>query len=415
MINKNEEKKAGLIPSFKSFKLSKSDRIEMTINLFIVAGTVSFIYLVLMFSYQQLLNFLTFNLGWTIKTNLKDNIIAYTLYNKSNQILIGLYLATLFITVTFRYIHERNRITLRYIRKYISAMAKGKYDLRIPNEGIGDYVTLAQDVNTLMDSINQAFKERDETEKTKDELMNNIGHDIRTPLTSILGYLRLIQDSSDLTQEELASYIKTVHSKAKSMQVLINDLFEYTSTQQTTAKVNKQAIAMQAFTEQVLADFNLQAKQAGIEMFCQVTPSDLVLEIDPEKMVRVFNNFITNTFKYGEGATYQKILVTEMTDQEYKKYTRYQKNRLDTIKTEKWVVIEFRNNGTLLNEEDLERVFERSYRADSSRTSQKPGSGLGLAIVRNMVALHQGVAYGIVEDQDLVFRVEIPILREDLH
>ncbi|NKZ29463.1 HAMP domain-containing histidine kinase [Facklamia miroungae] len=368
-----------------------------------------------MFGYQQLLNFLTLNLGWTIKTNLKDSIIAYTLYNKSNQILIGLYLVTLFVIVTFRYIHERNRIILRYIRKYISAMAKGRYDLRIPTEGIGDYATLSQDVNTLMDSINQAFKERDETEKTKDELMNNIGHDIRTPLTSILGYLRLIRDSSDITQEELESYLNTVYSKAKSMQELINDLFEYTSTQQTTAKVNKQPIAMQPFTEQVVADFNLQSKQAGVEMICQVSPSDLVLEIDPEKMVRVFNNFITNTFKYGENATYQKIIIKELTCQEYQAYTRYNQYRIESIKANNWVIIEFRNNGKLLKEEDLERVFERSYRADSSRTSQRPGSGLGLAIVRNMVALHQGVAYGIVEDQDLVFRVEIPKVKDDTH
>ena len=391
----------------EKFNFTRRDHLEIALNLLIEAGKVSFLFLILLFGYQRLLIFLTDSLGWTIKTNLQNNPIAYTLYNQSTQIIIVAYVVFLIINVTSRYNHERNKLVLSYIRRYISFMAKGNYHLKIPVDNIGDYGSLSQDVNTLMESINQAFDQRDQTEKTKDELMNNIGHDIRTPLTSILGYLRLIKDSKDLDQECLTEYLDVVYHKAKSMQVLINDLFEYTSSQVTTSQLQLDHVPMKAFVDQVLAEHSLQADKQRIQLISQVNPQELVVEMDPDKMVRVFNNFITNAFKYAEGATYLKVIIKEVSEEEYQAMP-HPVEPIQKIPAQSWVVAEFRNNGPLLEEEDLDKVYERSYRADVSRTSQKPGSGLGLAIVRNIVNLHHGSSYAKVEDHDLVFVVCLP-------
>lgn len=397
--------------SKEGFRLSRSQKLNILANTVITAGIISFIFLLLILSYQQILLFLTQSLHINIKTYLNQNYhLAYLLYNNSGQILAGLYFLTLVIGVTWSVIRNRNSVILDYIRRYISLMAKGNYHLRIPEDNIDQYQTLAQDVNILMDSINSAFEDRKNIEKTKDELMNNIGHDIRTPLTSIIGYLRLIKDSPDISEEELQQHLDLVYSKAKAMQVLVNDLFEYTSSQQTTAKMNFMDIDMKSFIEQIAAEFSLQAKQKGIEIITEVTPPDLHSRMDPDKMARVLSNFIINGIKYGTGADWIKIIVKQMTISEYQEYSlhpeaiKFKSNQ----QLNHWLIIEVRNNGQLVKEEELDKIYERSYRADQSRTTKEPGSGLGLSIVRNFVNLHKGITYALIDHNVMVFRVEIP-------
>lgn len=395
--------------------INQSDKMDIFINALITAGSISLIFLILIFSYQQLLIFLTENLGWSIRTNLSDNPVAFYLYNRSNQLIITLYIISLIVGVTRSIIQTQNAITLEYIRYYISLMAQGNYSLRIPTIEDGEYKTLVDDVNILMDSINKAFEDRSQTEKTKDELMNNIGHDIRTPLTSILGYLSLIRTNESFSKEEIMEFLDIVYNKSKSMEVLINDLFEYTSSQKTTEVMNIQEIPMQAFIEQIAADFALQANEKMIEIITSVEPNNLCVKFDPEKMVRILNNFITNALKYGEGASHIQLIVKALSLAEYNNYSLYP-DKIKIKASDKitmWLVIEVRNNGELLNDEELSKIYERSYRADKSRTSKEPGSGLGLSIVRNFVNLHKGITYGVVEGDELVFRVEIPQYEEN--
>ncbi len=393
---------------YPSLSLTSEETIDVLLQTLIVAGGISVAFLVLYFAYQEILAYTGGgNFRWPLSLWIINNP---HIYEYSINLLIAVYMITLIAGVTWAFIRYRDRMILISIRHYISQMAKGDYNLRIPEGEAGDYEQLARDVNILMDNINQAFEERDETERMKDEFMSNIGHDIRTPLTSIKGYIDLVRTNyENLSQEQIIDYISIAYEKTQSMEVLINDMFDYTDTSKKTAPLDIQSIPLEAFVQQISADFSLQAEQKEIEIQTDIQPQNLVVSFDPEKMARTLNNLMTNALKYGKGASYILIKAYYLAKDEFYKQTqvKYGKEEKNPNITH-WLIIEVANNGPLLSKEDLDKIFERSYRADQSRTSKEPGSGLGLSIVKNFVELHHGNTYAYIKENDLIFRIEIP-------
>ena len=173
-----------------------------------------------------------------------------------------------------------------------------------------------------------------------------------------------------------------------------------------------QFIPLNLFLEQIQADFDYQAQKLGVDLQIDVNPSDLEVLIDPEKIVRVLNNLITNAFKYGKGARYIRIQAKKISNQHYESLVKNESlHPLDKGQPSFWLEMEVANDGQLLDEKELEKIFERSYRSDKSRNSKEPGSGLGLAIVRNIIRLHKGDVHAFVHDKELVFRILIPQYR----
>lgn len=388
----------------RDMHLDRTEKASIILNVTVAAGIVSFIFLFVYFSYRQILLFTANELNWSI-----SNYILRTpgVYDQGEKWLLFIYFFTVMIVVIYQVMKTRDQITLTYIRSYISLMAQGDYHLRVPEDYAGEYLKLAQDINTLMASINQALEDRDKAEKSKDELMNNIGHDIRTPLTSVIGYLDLAMNPKT-SQEDRQHYIEVAHNKSKEMRGLVNDLFDYTSSLSATVQLTCQTIPLTPFIEQLAADFYLAAEDKGVEIITEVQPEDLKLDMDPNKMARVFNNLISNALKYGKGASQIQI----------KAYPVQDLNSIDLppsclLKTRhknshSWIVMEVRNNGELLEEEELDKIFERSYRSDQSRNSREKGSGLGLSIVKNFLQAHKGDVFALVEERDLVFRMCLP-------
>lgn len=294
------------------------------------------------------------------------------------------------ILTNWRVRRRIRQVQLAHILDELKYIAKGNYDHRISDVG-GSMRDVIESINHLVDSTVEAMEEERRIEKTKDELIANVGHDIRTPLTSIIGYLGLIENQQYSSLEEVIAYAHIAYTKATSMQKMINDLFDYTILRQTTYHLDTQEVRVDLFLEQLVADFELEASQKGIQLQVEVIPQ-LYATFDVEQMARVFHNLISNALKYGTGAT--KIIVVA------------EKNTSDFAT--KMLKFEVRNNGALLEEHELERIFERSYRIDRARTFAQQGSGLGLAIVRNIIELHQGKVYAHVEQDELVFTMELP-------
>ena len=388
--------------------LTLSNRFKIGMELLILAGAISLIFLVVFFSYQQLLLFTANYLGFDVSYWILENP---NVYQKGINFIIIAYVFILVISLTSRYIQSRDRIVLEQIRHYISDMAQGKHYLRIPTQGAGEYEKLARDVNTLMDNIQEAFMERQEAEKAKDELFNNLGHDIRTPLTSIIGYLGLLKSQGAyISKEDAQKYLDIAYQKSKNMQILLNDLFEYTSSQKTTASMNFTEVPLNKFLEQVAVEFSFEAQQKNIDLLVENEMADDNIYMDLDKFIRIMNNLISNALKYGYGASHIIIHSFGLDTEEYADYTQVDAKHLTSKHryVKEWVIIEVRNNGQLIEEDQLEKIFDRTYRADKARNSNQPGSGLGLAIVRNFVKLHKGHVYAVLEGGDLVFRIEIP-------
>lgn len=270
-------------------------------------------------------------------------------------------------------------------------IAQGHLDHRIPFRLKGNQQHVITSVNALVDSAVRSMDDERKIEKSKDELITNVSHDLRTPLTSIIGYLGLIEDKQYRSEEDILKYTHTAYEKAKQMKNLVDDLFEYTKVQQHGAPVNIMKIDLNQLIEQLTASFELEAQHRGIEITSSVIPNPLMIEADPEKLGRIFNNLVSNAFKYGNGASYIRIDARQENDM---------------------VVVKVANDGTPIPEKALDHLFERFYRAEASRSRATGGTGLGLAIVKSIVDLHHGSVKVTSNEDETAFIVTLPLKQE---
>lgn len=292
------------------------------------------------------------------------------------------------LILTWRLFRRYRQMQLRHIISELHYIAEGNYDYRIPFEVRGDLGRIIQSINGLVDSTVTAIEEERRIEQSKDELITNVSHDIRTPLTSIIGYLGLVEDKQYHSEEELLKYTHTAYMKAKHMKSLVEDLFEYTKVRQPGVPIYYLTFDMVQLVEQLAVDFELEASKKGIDIEVNATPSQIMMEGDTEKLVRVFNNLITNALKYGKGAT--KICI-------------------DLEKNGTEIKITVRNNGEMIPKKSLEQLFDRFYRVEESRSQATGGTGLGLAIAQSIIALHGGYIYAKSNSEWTSFIIHLPI------
>ncbi|MGP6147432.1 sensor histidine kinase [Jeotgalibaca sp. A122] len=302
-------------------------------------------------------------------------------------ILVSALLFSVFFT-WWRLFRRYKQMQLRHILDELHYIASGNFDHRIEADLNGDMNDVVNSINTLVESTVEAMEEERKIEQSKDELITNVSHDIRTPLTSIIGYLGLIEDKQYSTFEDVERYIHIAYVKALQMKVLVDDLFEYTKVRQTSTPLNYTRINLGNFLEQMAAEFELESakQEMAIEVIMESEP--LMIEADVDKIARVFSNLISNALKYGKGGSWIKIVV-------------------DKVGSE--ALISVKNNGPKIPEEALEELFGRFYRVESSRSHQTGGTGLGLAIAQSIVALHGGYIYAESNENETKFVMRLPL------
>ena len=292
------------------------------------------------------------------------------------------------LIVCWRLIRRYRQMQLQHIIHELHYIASGNYDYRIPFELRGDLSKVVDSINGLVDSTVAAIEDERAIEKSKDELITNVSHDIRTPLTSIIGYLGLIEDGQTHSEAEMKKYTHIAYTKAKQMKALVEDLFEYTKVRQPSVPINMVSFDMVQLLEQLAADYELEASKKNLQIMIETQETSLTMDGDTEKLVRVFNNLITNALKYGEGAT--KIVI-----------------ELEKSQTE--AIITVKNDGRPIPRESLDQLFDRFYRADQSRSQEISGTGLGLAISQNIVNLHGGYIYAQSNSEWTSFIIHLPL------
>ena len=310
------------------------------------------------------------------------------LFWSGRNFLIPIFLVIDALVLYWRLHRRYKQMQLRHIISELHYIAEGNYDYRIPFELKGDLNRIIQSINGLVDSTMMAIEEERKIEQSKDELITNVSHDIRTPLTSIIGYLGLIEDKQYHSEEELLKYTHTAFMKAKQMKSLVEDLFEYTKVRQSSVPIYYITFDMVQLVEQLAVDFELEAAKKGIEIIVQANQKQIMMEGDTEKIVRVFNNLISNALKYGKGAT-QIVVELEQISQE--------------------VIITIKNNGQMIPQKSLEQLFDRFYRVEESRSQETGGTGLGLAIAQSIIALHGGYIYAKSNPEWTSFIMHLPI------
>lgn len=280
------------------------------------------------------------------------------------------------------------QMQLRHIIAELHYIANGHFDHRIPFELSGDHQRVVDSVNSLVDSVISSMEEERALKQSKDDLITNVSHDLRTPLTSIIGYLRLIEDRQFKNEDDILNYTHTAYLKSIQMKSLVEDLFEYTKVSQSNPHLTINTINVDSMLQQLAASFELEAKQKHFVITSQCTPKDLEITGDAEKIGRVFNNLITNALKYGNGGKNIFLSAKQINDT---------------------VIFEVANDGEKVPAEALGKLFDRFYRVEGSRSKATGGTGLGLAIAQSIVEMHNGTIEAHSNDKRTSFVIQLPL------
>lgn len=230
-----------------------------------------------------------------------------------------------------------------------------------------------------------------ETEKQKDDLVMYLAHDLKTPLTSIIGYLTLLDECRELAVEQRAKFVGISLDKAYRLEQLINEFFEITRFSINTVTLERNRIDLNMMLEQMADEFYPMLSEKNLTVLFDI-PEHIIMFADADKIARVFDNLLKNAVNYSYEGTAIKI------------GARIRRNR---------VIIKFRNHCDEIPKEKLDRLFEKFYRMDSSRNSSSGGSGLGLAIAKQITELHGGSisAKSVPEHTD--FTVVLPYVNAE--
>lgn len=229
-----------------------------------------------------------------------------------------------------------------------------------------------------------------ENEQKKDELIVYLAHDIKTPLTSMTGYLSLLSEIKDMPQEQRNRYIDIALDKSYRLEYLINELFDVARFNSEKIVLEKEEINLNLMLEQIADDFYPTLKEMNKKINF-TSDEKTILYADPDKLSRVFNNLIKNAVNYSK----------ENTDID-----------ISILNKENQATVKITNKGKQIPKEKLDKIFEKFYRLDSSRTSKTGGSGLGLAIAKEIVELHGGRIYAESDMKETTFSVILPIIEQ---
>lgn len=224
-------------------------------------------------------------------------------------------------------------------------------------------------------------------EQQKNDLIVYLAHDLKTPLTSVIGYLSLLEETSDLPIEQRAKYTGIALDKAYRLEQLINEFFDITRLNLQTIEAQKSRVNLTILLVQVLNEFFPMFEEKNLNIVQAIDP-EITVFADADKLARVFDNLFRNAVNYSYSGT--DIICSAQ-------------------KQENTVVISVKNKGDDIPKEKLERIFDKFYRVDDSRRTATGGSGLGLAIAKQIVELHNGTITAFCDDGATEFEVILPL------
>lgn len=226
-----------------------------------------------------------------------------------------------------------------------------------------------------------------EAEQRKNDLVVYLAHDLKTPLTSVIGYLTLLRDEPQISPEMRARYTGIALEKAERLEELINEFFDITRFNLTALSLNREQISLSRMLEQIVSEFIPILNEKELSWKTEIAP-DVDYYCDPDKLQRVFDNLLRNAVNYSYGDT-QLFLSMGQTDN--------------------GIEIRIQNHGKTIPPDKLDKIFEQFFRLDSSRASVTGGAGLGLAIAKEIVELHGGTIKAESENESITFTVALPL------
>lgn len=309
--------------------------------------------------------------------NSKEKEIAKQLDKK--YIIFNVYLVAvlififIFFIISLAFLFDKRTKYLKYITSSLAGLSDGDFYIKLKVDGNDEISFLADRINMMAEKIQEKFEEERLLEKSKNTLIANLSHDLKSPLTSIIGYLTLVKESNNLTNIE-KSYIDTIFKNSLRLKTRLDELFEFTKLNNANLKLNYEKVNISKLTRQYHQEQNSILEAMGFKTNVNIE-ENIYMDIDVERFIRIFDNIYTNVKKY---ATVPGEFTVNLT------------------KDSESVSLSFKNYLVNFKEIDLIKIFDEFYRADEAR-SDKDSAGLGLFIVKRIVELHNGRVWADIE------------------
>ena len=354
----------------KSLTANLLKKIAVTIGISVITFIVLFVY-----SYEVYHQYVwqEYDLVYQLAQLIKDNLLAIS---------ISLIALDTIIIFWLRY-----RESLQYIEKMLEA---GKTLV----EDSDRLINLPFELKEIEDQMNQIKKDSlrnkatiKQAEKQRNDLLLYLAHDLKTPLTSIIGYLDLLNSQPNLSLEEKSNYTKIAYDKSIRLEELIEEFFSIAKYNLSDITLEKKQVNLSIMLAQISYEFMPLYREKNLECISEIE-DNLIVSIDINQFERVFDNLIRNAINYSDKNSKINIIA--------KKESNY-------------ILIKLSNSVNFIDKNKLEHIFEPFVRLDESRNSKTGGSGLGLAITKKIIELHNGTIKADLNDKLIIFTVKLPL------
>lgn len=295
-----------------------------------------------------------------------QQLLSTNYFLSVNVAYLGLFVGVGIFLATFILLVNRKVKYIKFLTKEVKVIKEEGFGKTIKVVGGDELSELCKSINNMSIELGEKIENEKRIEKNKNELITNISHDLKTPLTSIVGYLELL-NNKDMDENIRDEYISIAYNKSLRLKSLVNELFEYTKLASNDIKLEKNIVNIAMLLNQAVGESIISFSEKNIEVILDNPYNEVLCNVEAVQILRVFENLISNAEKYSDSNSKFKV-------------------SLKTI--DKKVLISFVNKCEDIKEKELSRLFERFYREDKSRN--KEGTGLGLAIVKRIIELHEG-------------------------
>lgn len=324
--------------------------------------------------------------AYVIGIGVPEANIVYKNTGTEGAILITIAVYIGVFVISFQFLTKKKMKYIEEIAAGLQVISTGNLDFRVASKGSDELASLADNINNMAEELKSRIEEERKAERTKNELITNISHDLRTPLTSIMGYLKLISDKKYEDHRQLEEFVNIAYGKSEKLKTLIDDLFEYTKLSNEGIKLNVAEVNINELLEQLVEEWVPVCEENHLEFVKEMPHEKIIVSVDADLMVRVFENLLMNAIRYSYKPG--KILI-KLSRQENK------------------AIVCIENMGDPIPPEELPNLFNRFYRLEKSRSTGMGGSGLGLAIAKSIVDLHHGDIWAECEGNSIRFFVAL--------
>jgi len=280
-----------------------------------------------------------------------------------------------------QWIHKGVFLPIRNLNMAMQKIAEGNLDYSLSTEEKGEFGDLFRNYEDMRLRLKESIEEKVESEKQNKELISNISHDLKTPITAIKGYVEGLMDGVADTPEKMDKYVRTIYNKANDMDRLINELTFYSGIDSNRIPYNFHRINVNEYFRDCVEEVGLELESENIHLnYSNLVGSEVRIIADPEQLKRVINNIISNCIKYIDKKP--GIIDIRILDE------------IDSIR------VEIEDNGKGIAAKDLSNIFQRFYRTDASRNSSQGGSGIGLSIVKKIIEDHGGYIWATSKENE---------------